>query len=212
MGSIWLDMGPYLVRINPIPSTKLFRLFLTYFIYMLDLKVNKKQSKCWVKKIEARGFPLRVILSLGAMGWGSGQIQKLFIRNRRRLWLILDDSMIDMTNIRWFYDRYDQYKMIVRWFAIKISLICMIWDENIIFGRFWIRIAIFVWRHFIKYTGRFFLWSLKASLKVLLRLILHMSQPPPCPAASCDSATEGLAIAHALHCCPCPPFAPIWNG
>ena len=39
----------------------------------------------WIHNmIGARGFPLRLILSLGAMGWGSGQIQKLFVRRRRR--------------------------------------------------------------------------------------------------------------------------------
>ena len=32
--------------------------------------------------IGARGFPLRLILSLGAMGWGPDQIQKLFLRRR----------------------------------------------------------------------------------------------------------------------------------
>ena len=32
--------------------------------------------------IGARGLPARLILSLGAMGWGSGRIQKFF---RRRL-------------------------------------------------------------------------------------------------------------------------------
>ena len=37
-----------------------------------------------VRMIGARGFPLRLILSLGAMGWGSGQIPKLFRRRRRR--------------------------------------------------------------------------------------------------------------------------------
>ncbi len=48
------------------------------------LKSNaQKQSQ--VGNIGARGFSLRVILSLGAMGWGSGQIQKLFVRGRRRV-------------------------------------------------------------------------------------------------------------------------------
>ena len=39
-------------------------------------------SRSSFRLVGARGLPARLILSLGAMGWGSGRIQKLF---RRRL-------------------------------------------------------------------------------------------------------------------------------
>ena len=51
--------------------------------------------------VGARGFPLRLILSLGAMGWGSGQLQKLFVFRRRRPAPAIFPLTHPPTKLRW---------------------------------------------------------------------------------------------------------------